>query len=86
MPQNHVVHPRHPFRTKTGGPTWAADAADTLNPALDQLSGHALDRFIRSCFLAIRMTRQRLKSAIKRVVGGVFKFSTALPTICIFRR
>ena len=63
MTQNHVVHPPS-FSTKTGGPTWAADAADTPNPArIGSLD--ASGSFIRSCFVANRMTRQRLQSAIK---------------------
>ena len=52
------------FSTKTGGPTWAADAADTPNPArIGSLD--APGSFIRSCFVANLMTRQRLQSAIK---------------------
>ena len=52
------------IRAKIDGPTWAKDAADTPNPARSS-SLEAPDRFFRSCFVANRMTRQRLQSAIK---------------------
>ena len=52
------------IRAKFDGPTWAKDAADTPNPARSS-SLDAPDRFFRSCFVANRMTRQQLQSAIK---------------------
>ena len=59
-----MLYTRPSFRAKIDGPTWSADAADTPNPARTN-SLDAPDSFIRSCFVANPMTRQRLQSAIK---------------------
>ena len=63
-----MSHTPTSFRRKTDGPHWAADAADTPNPARISCADPP-DRFIHSCFFAIAMMRQGLQKCNQVIVG-----------------